>query len=132
MDQIELRAGRLFRENGIIHLILAPATELENDDIDQVFLAVRRLNGSDDYFVLVDATDVIASPNEVRNYAAVHPDAKFVKACGIVSNSLAAKLIINFFLNFNKPVYPTRMFTSHEGATEWISTMMCPVKSSTD
>lgn len=123
MNQLEIKAGKVFREDDIIHIVLAPATELEITDIDQLFEAVRRIGGSDVYYTIVDATDIIASANEVRNYAAKHPDAARTKACAILCNSLSVKIIINFFLKFNKPVFPTRMFTSMNDAKGWISSL---------
>lgn len=121
MDQLEIKAGKVFRENGIIRLVLAPATELENDDIDHIYSAVRRVADSDRYYIVVDASDIIASSNEVRDYAAKHADAGKIRACGIVCNSLSVKIIINFFLKFNKPLYPTRMFNSMNEAIQWVS-----------
>lgn len=123
MDQLEINAGRVFRAEDIIHLVLAPETELENTDIDHIYSAVRRVAASEYYYIIVDATDIIASANEVRDYAAKHPDAGKIRACGIVCNSLSVKIIINFFLKFNKPVFPTRMFTSMNEAKEWVGTL---------
>jgi hypothetical protein len=128
MNQEETNAGKVFCEDDIIHIVLAPATELENADIDQLYSAVRRVATSDNYFIIVDATDIVASANEVRDYAAKHPDAVKTKACGIVCNSLSVKIIVNFFLKFNKPVFPTRMFTSMNDAKEWASALKNPAE----
>jgi hypothetical protein len=123
MNQLEIKAGKVFREDGIIHIVLAPATELENCDIDHIYTAVRRVDTADAYYIVVDASDIVASSNEVRDYAARHADAGKIRACGIVCNSLSVKIIVNFFLKFNKPVYPTRMFNSMNDAKVWVSTI---------
>lgn len=124
MNHVEIRAGRLFHADGIVHYIIAPDTELEKEDIDQVFDNVRLLSeGSGNRFVLVDACDMVMSSNEVRNYAALHPEAHYLKAVAIVCKSLAVKITINFFLKFNKPVYPCRMFNSMDDAIGWINGM---------
>lgn len=121
MNQLEIKAGKVFREDDIIHIVLAPATELEISDIDHIYTAVRRITAADTYYIIVDASDIIASSNEVRDYAARHPDAGKIRACGILCNSLSVKIIINFFLKFNKPVYPTRMFNSMNEAKVWVN-----------
>lgn len=123
MNQLEIKAGKVFREDDIMHIVLAPATELEISDIDHIYTAVRRIATADAYYIVVDASDIIASSNEVRDYAAKHSDAGKIRACGIVCNSLSVKIIINFFLKFNKPVYPTRMFNSMNDAKAWVSTI---------
>jgi hypothetical protein len=38
----------------------------------------------------------------------------------IVTNSIANKIIGNFFIKFNKPASPTRIFSNESAAIEWL------------
>jgi hypothetical protein len=64
----------------------------------------------------------------------VHKDARALSASeegnlytladALVVNSTALKLIANFYISFNKPVRPTKLFNSQEKAVEWLKTFL--------
>jgi hypothetical protein len=44
-------------------------------------------------------------------------------AAAIIVNSLANKLIMTFFIQFNKPPYPYRVFENPEDAKKWLNSL---------
>jgi hypothetical protein len=58
--------------------------------------------------------------DEARLYQAREESNPYASAEAYVINSLAQKLIGNFYLKFNKPVRPTKFFHNMEEAAEWL------------
>lgn len=65
-----------------------------------------------------------------RAFFTIEPDAREYLRSGIIdptriataviTDRLATKLLVNFFIRFNKPKTPMRMFTTEQGALEWL------------
>ena len=61
---------------------------------------------------------------ENREYWAKKESCPYSKADAFMINSLALQLIANFYLSFNKPERPTRMFTNEVEAVKWLKTFL--------
>ncbi|NQX98298.1 MAG: STAS/SEC14 domain-containing protein, partial [Flavobacteriales bacterium] len=60
---------------------------------------------------------------ESREYGAKKEVSGLSSAMAILAGkSLAAILVGNFFIRFNKPVTPTKIFKREEKALEWLAT----------
>lgn len=57
---------------------------------------------------------------EVREWAAETSGNNYTYVDALVISNLAQKIIANFYLKFNKPASPTKIFTSVDKAYEWI------------
>jgi hypothetical protein len=57
---------------------------------------------------------------ELREYAASEDGAKRTLGTAILVKNLAQQLLIDYYLKFNKPKYPTKAFYKKEKAIEWI------------
>ena len=57
-----------------------------------------------------EARDESSSPNGLR----------FTIADAFVARNLAQKLMVNFYLRFNKPAKPSKAFNSEEDAIKWL------------
>jgi hypothetical protein len=70
------------------------------------------------YIYFVEDSSVIFT-NEGREYSKQN-ELAFPKICNaFVVKSLAHKLIANFYLKFNKPVYPSKVFNNMADAEAW-------------
>lgn len=61
---------------------------------------------------------------ENREYWASKESCPYSKADAFIIQTTAMKLISNFYMKFNKPARPTRMFTNEEEAIEWLKTFL--------
>ena len=57
---------------------------------------------------------------EVRTWAADTSGNNYTYVDAVVISNFAQKIIANFYIKFNKPKMPTKVFTSTEKALEWI------------
>lgn len=103
-------------------LILKPLTGVEMDieEIKTCFEAYKTLGFGPHNKVLelIDARDG-AMTSEARNYAAEHGKDYFI-AAAIISDSLAVRMVVNFFNTFYKHVVPFKMFANEEDARKWL------------
>lgn len=70
--------------------------------------------------VIIDIRSFNIISEEAKKYSATAQGQIYTKANAIVIHSLAARLGANFFIRFNKPVTPTRVFNSVEDAEKWL------------
>lgn len=61
---------------------------------------------------------------EVREWAASPSNNTYTIIDAIVINSLSQKILADFYISFNKPVRPTRVFKSVEKAFDWVEEMI--------
>lgn len=69
---------------------------------------------------MIDARDFSITP-EARSYAAAMGKDYFI-AAAIISDSLAVRIVMNFFNAFYKPTVPLKMFATEEAARKWLRT----------
>src|SRR5437879_923457 len=70
--------------------------------------------------LMVDLTNVIKMTQECRQHFASEEHAATFNKCALIVSSPVSKLIGNFFLGLNKPLKPTRLFTSKEEGLKWL------------
>lgn len=98
---------------------------LENTVIDEeLALHTKEKNektaGYKPYAVLVSAEQWTSITPEARKLIASPPFKKVTIAKAVVVNSLPQRMVVNFYLRFNKPSIPTRMFSNRDTAIKWL------------
>jgi hypothetical protein len=61
---------------------------------------------------------------EAREYGSSEKRAGLTAADAVVVKTLAHKIIVNFYLKYNKPSHPTRAFSSEEKARKWLVNLL--------
>lgn len=69
---------------------------------------------------LVDASANFTDTNESRKFFAEQTASSQFAAVAVVTNSLSARLIVNFYININRPNVPTRLFNDKAEAMIWL------------
>ena len=70
--------------------------------------------------LLCDLTNVVKMSRECRKHFAGAEHAAIFSKCALIVTSPVSKIIGNFFLGANKPLKPTRLFTSKEEGLKWL------------
>ena len=99
---------------------MKPNVDVGVEELTKLFNESNELTEFKKRFVIVDARENFTSSFEIR---ALYSDVNFVKyryADAFVVNSLPMRLLVNFYISFNKPEIPTKMFNSYENAINWI------------
>jgi hypothetical protein len=96
----------------------------EDVDLNTVKMIVEyRLShfGHKEFPLLIHTNKVKYISREARNYLASKEGCQKIKSCAILTNSIVTKVIANFFLQINKPLVPTKLFTNEDSARKWLS-----------
>ena len=69
---------------------------------------------------LVDLRIVHSMAREARMYYAGEETAKWESAAALIISSGAGRMLGNFFMGLNKPLFPTKLFTDENEALNWL------------
>jgi hypothetical protein len=114
----------LLYENGIIEIVWNTNIEIiEVEHLTQMRQAICDLGNGKKMPVFFTAHDFLQLSKEGAKYAASEEGVTYTLANAVLIDSLAKKLVFNFFLKFNEPIAPTKGFTNREDAFDWLEGM---------
>lgn len=82
---------------------------------------MRKMVGVRAVPVLVDMSAIGSQDREARAIYSGDLASTFTRCCALIVASPVARVIGSFFLGFNRPRYPLRLFTSHADAEAWLA-----------
>ena len=95
-----------------VELVVQDAIEIRN-------IFFKLANGSK-WAVLVDGANFFTTTAEFRSLSASAAYTDLRVALAIVTNSMATKIIGNFFIKVNKPASHTKLFSNEKEALAWL------------
>jgi hypothetical protein len=72
---------------------------------------------------IVMAAENVSITKEARDNAVKIEDVSMIGASAVIATSLPYKLIANFYLKFNKPKRPFKVFSNEDDAVAWLQTL---------
>jgi hypothetical protein len=103
----------------LLHMTILEGAEIELENAIENYEAAYTLTRATKHLLLVDAKANVYISKEARAYSAeLKPNSPIAMA--IIVTSTANRLIGNFYINFNKPKVPTKLFSTEEKALEWL------------
>ena len=120
-QEIMLQTGRIWlEEDGIVRATYFPKAEETLAEAKEHIAAVVKVSRGNKYPVLVDCRKLKSITREAREYYAGKETANAVSAMAVLMGSPVSRTLGNFFMRLNKPLSPTRLFTSETEALEWL------------
>ena len=109
-----------FDEEGVLWLKPIKEANVDLKEIMTCFKIYREM-GCDKKKVLqvIDARATVSITHEAREYTSKHGNDFFI-ASAVISNSLAIRLIVNFFNSFYNQKLPLKMFATEKAALKWL------------
>ena len=104
----------------ILLVTVFTGVDLEVDDVRDMRDRMDELSSTPKYAVLLDATNHFVITGEGRALIADKEFGKNRLAAAFVVTSMANRIVGNFFINFNKPHSPTKLFNIEEEALKWL------------
>lgn len=77
--------------------------------------------GHKEFPLLIYSNKIKHLTKEARDYLASKEGCQKIKSCAIITNSIVTRVIANFFLQINKPIVPTKLFTDEKNAIKWLT-----------
>ncbi|TNE77008.1 MAG: hypothetical protein EP333_01565 [Bacteroidetes bacterium] len=85
-----------------------------------IYEGYEELVGDNEYVVAVYGNAFSSMNDEARKIAATEYYSEKRKKVAFISDNLAHILIVRFYILFNKPRIPVRIFRNQESAYEWL------------
>jgi hypothetical protein len=119
-EELSFARVSYFPEKGVLHTHLFAGSEIDHAMSMQTLEIAIRLTGGQKYRSLVTMEDNVSLTSEARAVGASEQSTRPLIAQAIVVSSLATRLLGNFFIRFNKPPNPTRIFSNTNDALDWL------------
>lgn len=110
---------RLLR-NGIVHYTYFPKASISVEEQLKNHSTLIELVGTKKHPLLIDASELIDVSPEARIKVKELEPVSPILARAFVTNSLGHKLLISFYLKFNKPYLQNKVFSNYEDAVDWL------------
>ncbi|MCB0408761.1 MAG: STAS/SEC14 domain-containing protein [Flavobacteriales bacterium] len=123
LSLIETSMAFMHVEDDILYITLKEDADLKVENIDEMIDARIRIQNGKKMKVIADIRNIWQASLKARKRAASSEMQSQNIAMAIVTDSLASKLLANFFIKINKPSSPTRMFNSKEEGLLWLNTI---------
>jgi hypothetical protein len=120
--KLERSAHTLIETNPpIIKIEVGENEFIEVAEVEKIHQANLELSNSRPFCVLLDTSKGHFNVSPAANKLLASAEYGNTRmAAAIIVKTLATKLAGNFFITFNKPSTPTRLFTNEEDALEWL------------
>ena len=106
-------------DDGIARTKVKPGAEIELKHAKENSLAVNNFDSPASYPIIVDTTNIKSITKEARDHFSMRGRSSKVYAIAIIRNSTIGNMVANFFIGLNKPIVPTKLFSSEEEAVLW-------------
>jgi len=119
----ETNEAELFIEDDILFMRAKQDADFDLEATIELVGVRKEIKSDKKMKVLLDTRKMFHISKESREYGAKKEVSGLSSAMAILAGkSLAAILVGNFFIRFNKPVTPTKIFKREEKALEWLAT----------
>ena len=112
------------REDGIIEVNFADELLLDVTECKELLSNYSSILSNKKVPILHVFGKYMNVTKEARDFSASPEGLEYSLAEAYVLNSLAHKILANFYIKFNKPKVPTQFFTTKEEATVWLLTFV--------
>jgi hypothetical protein len=124
-EVINTRTAKIsFISDEILRVDVLQDTEVEEEDARENYLACKKLAGEKKMAILIDSRVRTTATKEARDFSASPLVSHTVIARAILTNSMAVKLLGNFYIRFHKPISPTQLFIEEKEAIQWLQTQL--------
>lgn len=110
-------------ENRVYHVIIKKGERVTMEVVNEGYTFLNE-NGGGLFYNIYEFHSFSDVDPEVRDWAASPSNNSYTILDAIVINSLSQKILADFYISFNKPVKPTRVFKSIDKAFDWVHEMI--------
>lgn len=110
----------------IVQIEIKDFMELEMEDIVEMIDWLSRNTAEEKLVNLIKFGNGSTASREAREFASSPEGNKLTIGSALIVKNLAQQLIIDYYIKFNHPLYPTRAFYKVEKAKEWLMTLIDP------
>ncbi len=120
-EGVTTRTAKLWLgDDGIIRKVFLQNADETLQDALESEEVIKKLSGGKKRPILVDFTALHSMDVQARDYYISNRAGSLLAACGGVTRSMIGRVISNFFIGFNKPPTPVKLFKTEQESIEWL------------
>ncbi|MES2680559.1 MAG: hypothetical protein V4635_11765 [Bacteroidota bacterium] len=112
------------RSDGILHSHTSSGLDFNVESLKKFNVVMGRMLDYKKAPLLITFDEFAIPPAETREFWAKKEACPYASADAYITSTFGHKLIGNFYLAFNKPGRPTRIFAQQKEAVEWLRTFL--------
>ena len=109
------------RDEDIIQCRVKPDAKFTIAEAEEILNVVKKLTKGKKHPALVDISKIKSVDKETRDYVADSEFASVNLCVALIVNSPVSKIVGNFFMGLNKPMFPIKLFNSEDKALIWLN-----------
>jgi hypothetical protein len=130
MTEVQLPYVSIAFHEGIMFLDFKEEVELGFPEVKELTSYAEKLGNNKPYLVLSDVRKNVHVTNEGKKLATDHTKAPLLRGVAVIINNTLLEIAANFFIKFQKPKYPFKVFTDREEALKWLKALPLETESS--
>lgn len=108
------------RTDGIVQVNFGDNVEMDLKESVEVIHAIGEVTDEKKALILNIGGKNTSASSAAREFSASIGGLRYTIADAFVVTNLAQKILANFYISFNKPLVPTKIFDNVDKATEWL------------
>lgn len=112
------------KDNGIVYVYFKSGVVIDCDIQEKLLVNYREITNGKMHPFLFYGDEQVSITKEARDNAIVIESRSYALASAILVSNLAHRLIANFYLKFNKPKKPYKVFSRKTDAVNWLLSFM--------
>ena len=110
-------------EDDVLFVRMKPNIDIGVAELSELFELSNKLADFQKRFVIVDTRENFNSSHDIRAFYTDERLIKFRYADAFIVTSLPMRLLVNFYITFDKPKIPSKMFNSEADALNWVNSL---------
>ena len=124
IEKIEIPEVRVqLRRDHIVHITYRKETILDVALQLKILDITTKITGGKKSYFIYDAEDAVTVTKEARDNAIKIEHLSPAKASAVVANTLAYRIIANFYVRFNKPKLPLKVVDTFDKGIAWLKSL---------
>ena len=120
VDSVKVKTANVEYADGIVIVRVLPDSEVDLEEAKNTISAILKLTRGEKYLLLIDKRELKDVSPKATKYYSSKEVTQHIIANAIFVGSISTRLIANFFIRFNKPAVPVKLFTSESEALQWL------------
>ncbi|MCE3295756.1 MAG: hypothetical protein K0R65_1470 [Crocinitomicaceae bacterium] len=113
-----------WRSDGILHSHTTSNLDFNVESLKKFNVVMGEMVGHKKVPLLITFDEFAIPPVETREFWAKKDSCPYASADGYVAATFGHKFIGRFYLKFNKPGRPTKIFSTFDEAVQWLRTFV--------
>jgi hypothetical protein len=114
------RIAHIWFQNSILCIKVLPGAELVMEDAVKSINLVKKITRGAQFCLCIDIRNMRSINHDARSHFSNNIKDSGILAIGLIADTPLSCIIANFFLGFNKPTKPLRIFNCGQSAEAWL------------